>query len=1069
MAEDNEARGPSQAGPESLVRGALRRPITVMVAVAAVVFLAAFALLRTLKRDILPDLGLPAIYVAQPYGGMSPAQMEGFLTYYYEYHFFYINGIESIESQNIQGVSLMKLKFHPGTDMSAAMAETVSQVDRSKAFMPPGTVPPFILRFDAGNVPVGYLAFESPSRNLGELQDLALNRVRPMFASLAGVSSPPPFGASLRTILVNLKPDKLRLYHISPDQLAKAIALSNAVTPSGNILLGDKYPMVPMNSVVHGIQELLDVPVRLATFPTVFLGDVATVTDGADLQSGYALVDGKPTVYIPVTKRADASTLDVVDEVKASMAKFQQLLPEDTKVKFVFDQSVYVREAIKTVISEGALGAVLTGLMVLLFLGDPRSALIVVANIPFALLGACVGLWLTGQTINLMTLGGLALAVGILVDEATVTIENIHSHMERGEGLAHASLRATEETTLPRFLNMICILAVFIPSFVMQGAARALFIPLALAVGFSMVFSYFLSTTFVPVMSVWTLKEEKGHGGPLDRILGAVRTVYAAVLERLMPLKKTLVACYIVVMLGLLALMLGRMGREIFPRFNTNQFVIRLRAPAGTYFTKTAEIAKQALDIIDREAGGLRISVGYAGLQSPDFAINNIYQWSSGYEEARLTVEMLKSPKEGIGEFEERLRGKLRSGLPDVRVSFAPADLMGQVMNMGAAAPIEVAASGPDYQKDTAYAQKIKEALDRIGTLRDVQIEQDVETPAVRVTVDRRKAGVLGATVRSLGDALTSATSSSRYVLPIFWEDEAHGVGYQIQAEVPLNKMTSISDIKNIGVDTTFHASIPLERLASVISTTTVGEFDRYNMQRMVSVTANVYQEDLGHAAKKVEAALKALEPERPRGVFVSVRGQVPPMENMFSGLAVGLGMAIVVIFLLMGANFQSMKVAFVIMTSVPAVLCGAAALLMAMGSTLNIQSFMGTIMSVGVAIANAIILVSFAEQYRLAGERPAQAALHAAQSRLRPILMTAGAMIAGMVPMASGLEESAKAMAPLAQAVIGGLTLATLATLAVLPLAYAAFQTAGPGETGSLDPDDPHGRHYEKEKEGRP
>jgi multidrug efflux pump subunit AcrB len=1034
-----------------------------MVAVAALVFMATVSLLR-MKRDILPNLGLPSIYVAQPYGGMSPAQMEGFLTYYYEYHFFYINGIESIESKNIQGVALIKLNFHPGTDMPTALAETVNYVDRSRAFMPPGTVPPFVMRFDAGNVPVGYLAFTSPSRPLGELQDLALTRVRPMFASLPGVSSPPPFGASLRTILVNLNPEKLRLFHVSPDQVAQAIAQSNNVTPAGNILLGDKYPLVPMNSVVGDIQQLKDVPIRLATTPTVFLGDVATVSDGTDIPSGNALVDGKPTIYIPVTKQADASTLTVVNEVKESLSKFQEVLPEDIKVKFVFDQSVYVREAIKTVMSEGALGAVLTGMMVLLFLGDLRSAAIVVANIPFALLGASIGLWLTGQTINLMTLGGLALAVGILVDEATVTIENIHSHIERGTHLAHAALRATEETTLPRFLNMLCILAVFIPSFFMSGAPRALFIPLSLAVGFSMVFSYFLSTTFVPVMSVWTFKEKKHHGGPLDGMLGSLRKFYVARLGRLLAFKKTVVACYLVVMVGLLALMLSFMGREIFPRVNTNQFIIRLRGPAGTYFTKTAETAKKALDIIGREAGGLRISVGYAGIQPPDFAINTIYLWSSGYEEARLTVEMNRSPKEGIGNFEERLRQKLHAEMPDVNVSFAPADLIGEVMNMGAAAPIEVAASGPDYENDVAYAQKIQKALSGIANLRDVQIEQDVLTPSVAVTVDRRKAGVLGATVKSVGDALTSATSSSRYVLPIFWEDRAHGVGYQIQAEVPLKAMHTIADIKKIGVDTIFHASIPLERFATIIATTTVGEYDHYNMQRMVTVTANVHQEDLGHAAKKVEAALRKLAPEKPRGVFVALRGQVPPMENMFRGLLIGLAVAVGVIFLLMAANFQSMKVALVIMTSVPAVLCGAAAALMIMGSTLNIQSFMGTIMSVGVGIANAIILVSFAEKHRLEGDRAPQAALRAAESRLRPILMTACAMIAGMIPMASGLEESAKAMAPLAQAVIGGLTLATLATLLILPMAYAAFQTAEPKATGSLDPDDLHGTHYEKE-----
>lgn len=1058
MPEEHAKLASSQDHSESLVRGALRRPITVIVTVAAVIFLAAASLLR-MKRDILPNLEMPSIYVAQPYGGMSPAQMEGFLTYYYEYHFFYINGIASIESKNIQGVALIKLDFHPGTDMSTALTETVNYVDRARAFMPPGTLPPFVMRFDAGDVPVGYLTFTSPpSLTLGALQDLALTRVRPMFASLPGVSSPPPFGASLRTILVDLDPQKISLFHVSADQVAQAIARSNIVTPAGNILLAGKYPLVSMNSVVGDIQQLKDVPLRLATSPTVFLGDVATVTDGSDISSGYALVDGKPTIYIPVTKQADASTLTVVDEVKENLAKFQEVLPKSVKVKFVFDQSVYVRAAITTVMSEGALGAVLTGMMVLLFLGDWRSAAIVVANIPLALLGASIGLSLTGQTINLMTLGGLALAVGILVDEATVTIENIHAHMEAGEDLGHAALRATEETTLPRFLNMLSILAVFIPSFFMSGAPRALFIPLSLAVGFSMVISYFLSTTFVPVMSVWTLKKQKHGGGPLDGLLGSLKTFYAARLTRLLPFKKSLVAVYLVVMVGLLVLMLAFMGREIFPRVNTNQFILRLRGPAGTYFTETAETAKKALDIVRREAGGLRLSVGYAGIQPPDFAINTIYLWSSGYEEARLTVELEHSPKEGIGNFEERLRQKFKTEMPGVRISFAPADLIGEVMNMGAAAPIEVAASGPDYGNDAAYARKILKALSAIPSLRDVQIEQDVKTPSISVTVDRRKAGILGATVQSAGDALTSATSSSRYVLPIFWEDQAHGVGYQIQAEVPLKKMNSISDIKTIGVDTLFHASIPLERFATVVATTTVGEYDHYNMQRMVTVTANIHQQDLGHAAQAVEAALKKIVKEKPRGVFVALRGEVPPMENMFKGLVLGLAAAVGVIFLLMAANFQSLPVALVVMTSVPAVLCGAAAALTIMGSTLNIQSFMGTIMSVGVGIANAIILVSFAEKHRLEGDPAPQAALRAAESRLRPILMTACAMIAGMIPMASGLEESAKAMAPLAQAVIGGLTLATLATLVVLPLAYAAFQTAAPKATGSLDPDDPAG-----------
>jgi multidrug efflux pump subunit AcrB len=482
---------------------ALRRPLSVVVLVIAVALAAGVAIQR-MSRDIFPALGVPTIYVAQPFGGMDPAQMEGYLTYRYEYHFLYIAGISHVESKSIQGASIMKLQFHPGTDMAQALSEVIAYVNRSRAFMPPGTPAPFVTRFDAGNVAVGYLVFstDNPNRTLGEMQDQALNRVRPAFSTLPGVSAPPPFGGSSRGIIVNVNPERMRAYGLSPDEIVKALAEANPISPSGNMNLGDKYPIVEMNSIVKNPKNLEAVPLRRTENGAVFVRDVATISDGADVTTGHALANGLRTVYLPVTKRGDASTLAVVELVKQNIPEFQKILPDDMKVSYVFDQSPVVNRSIKDVLKEGGLGALLTGLMVLLFLRDWRSAFIVVINIPLSLLAAVFALWISGQSIHLMTLGGLALAIGILVDESTVAVENIHAHLARGVSLSRAALDGTRETALPRLLAMLCILAVFIPAFFMVGAAKALFVPMALAVGFAMIASYLLSSTLVPVLSV---------------------------------------------------------------------------------------------------------------------------------------------------------------------------------------------------------------------------------------------------------------------------------------------------------------------------------------------------------------------------------------------------------------------------------------------------------------------------------------------------------------------------------------------------------------------------------------
>jgi multidrug efflux pump subunit AcrB len=1041
----------------NLVSFALRRPVTVLVITIAMVLAGVLAISRV-PRDIFPDLGVPVLYVAQPYGAMDPAQMEGFLVNYYEYHFLYVNGIEHVESKSIQGAALIKLQFHPGTDMSRAMAETVSYVNRARAFMPPGTVPPFVMRFDAGSVPVGNLVFSSddPKLSLKDLQDAALFRVRPLFATLPGVSAPPPFGGSPRAIVVRADPDRLRAYNMSPDEIVAAITKGNSISPSGNVRFGDTMPMVPVNSTISDVKRLGDVAIRADGTRTIFVRDVGTVEDSADIQTGYAIVNGRRTVYIPVTKRADASTLTVVGLVKENLAKFQAVLPPGVKVSYQFDQSPYVTRAIRGLSEEGVLGAVLTGLMVLLFLRDWRSAIVVVLNIPLALLAAMVALAMTGQTVNLMTLGGLALAVGILVDEATVTIENVHAHLARGRTLNDSALDATAETTVPRLLAMLCILAVFIPAFFMQGAARNLFVPLALAVGFSMIASYLLSSTLVPVLAVWMLRTQHNvkekHQTSFDRL----RERYHLFLARMLAWRWVVVPIYLVVA-ALIILIVGRsLGREIFPIVDAGQFQLRLRAPGGTRLEATEKLAVKTLDVIAREVGpeNVDITLGYVGVQNPAYPINTIYLWTGGSSEAVLQVQLKPSAKVRITELQERLRKVLPQEYPGIRLSFEPSDIASRVMSFGALTPIEVAVSGPNFADNRAFAQKVQGELAKIPTLRDLNFQQELDYPAVKVEIDRQTAGMMGVTAEQIGRSLTEATSSSRFTTANFFADPKSGVGYQVQVEIPQQRMNSLEEVKNIPVGRSQDASIELRNVADVTEGTVLGEYDRYNMQRMLTLGANVSGEDLGSAAERVADALKRVGAP-PQGVNVALRGQIVPMQEMFHGLQTGLLTAVVVVFLLLAANFQSFRLPLAVILTLPAVVAGVAIALLITRTTLNIQSFMGAIMAIGVAVANAILLITFAERGRIEGASVIAAAAEGASSRLRPILMTSFAMIAGMVPMAIGLGEGGSQTAPLGRAVIGGLIGATLATLGILPSIFAMLQRATTPKSASLHPAD--------------
>jgi multidrug efflux pump subunit AcrB len=1046
----------------NLVSFALRRPTSLLMTIVAAALLGFLAIDR-MARDIFPDLGVPVLYVAQPYGGMDPAQMEGFIVSYYEYHFLFVTGIEHVESKSIQGVGLIKLQFHPGTNMAQAVAETVSYVDRARAFMPTGTLPPFVMRFDGGSVPVGDLVFSSNTKTVAELQDAALFKVRPLFATLPGVSAPPPFGSSQRTIVINADPGKLRAYNMSPDEVVQALSAGNTINPSGNVGIGDLLPMVPINSVVSDFKELNNIPIRSQGTRTIFIRDIGSVEDGADIQTGYALVNGHRTVYIPITKRADASTLAVVQAIKANLPRFQSVLPDDIQISYQFDQSPYVTRAIGGLFFEGALGVVLTGLMILLFLRDWRSALVVALNIPLAILASVTALWVSGQTINIMTLGGLALAVGILVDEATVTIENIHTHLAHGRSLARAASEATAETTLPRFMAMLCILAVFIPAFFMTGAAHNLFVPLALAVGFSMVASYLLSSTFVPILSIWVLRMASAHGQPQETFLDRLRAKYERLAHSIMKRRRIVVFSYLVISGAIILLVGGALGTEIFPLVDTGQFQLHLRAPAGTRIERTEQIALQTLDAIKREVGSdnVEISLGFVGTQPPNYPINTIYLWSSGSEEAVLQVQLKRGTAIRVEDLKERLRQKLAQEMPGVRFSFEPSDIVSRVMSFGAPTPIEVAVSGPNLADSRQYAEKLRGFLAQVPTLRDLAFEQELDYPTVKVNVNRERAGVLGVTAADVAKSVVAGTSSSRYTSANYWADPKSGIGYQVQVEIPELQMNSLEEVKNLPIARRTAQQIDLRNVASVTDGTALGEYDRYNMQRMLTLSANISGEDVGHAAARVQQAIRdAGKP--PDRVQVTVRGQVQPMAEMFRGLSTGLLMAIGVILLLLTANFQSFRLSLAVLLTIPAVIAGVAIVLWLTRTTLNIQSFMGVIMAIGVAVANAILLVTFAERSRAEGREPWEAAIEGARSRLRPILMTSFAMIAGMIPMALGLSEGGEQTAPLGRAVIGGLIGATCSTLIVLPAIFATLQSRHARISASLDPDDPSSPYYE-------
>lgn len=1067
-----------------LIRFALRKPITILVLVAGLFFFGLNAI-RSIKIDIFPDLNLPVIYVSHPYGGYTPTQMESYFGKQYVNLLLYVSGVKSIETRNIQGLTLIKLSFYEGTNMAQAAAEVSAYTNRAQAIFPPGSQPPFILRFDASTLPVGQLVLTSPKRTNNELLDLANVYVRSSFTSVPGLVSPAPFGGNTRTVVIKVDPSLLRSHNLTPDQIVTSIRENNLNSPAGNVRIGDYNYLTPANTSIKNVKDFGDIPLYRNNIQTVFLKDVATVEDGADITSSYALVNGKRSVYLPITKSADASTWEVVQNLKKAIPRFQALLPEDVQLSYVFDQSTYVINAVKSLAEEGAIGAILTGLMVLLFLGDRRGALIVILTIPASIVSGILFLKLFGQTINIMTLSGLSLAIGILVDESTVTIENIHQHFAMGKPKALAIWDACQEIAFPKLLILFCILAVFAPAFTMTGIPGALFLPLALAIGFSMITSYFLAQTFVPIMANWLMKndhEKPGFSHDDDHVhelkeeaarhaledhgkdetkFDKFRHWFMRWMDSMLPKSKWIVSIYIIAAVGLAGLMFTVIGRDVLPKVESGTFQMRLRLPDGTRLERTEAATIEALKILTRVVGKDKIAVtsAFVGQHPSQFSTSPIYLFMAGPQEAVVQAALTEEYEGTLDELKEKLRHELKKSIPNIKISFEPIDLTDKILSQGSPTPIEVAITSKNKKQNVVYAYKVLSELKKIKYLRDVQIAQSFKYPSINIDIDRARAAQLGLGVGEISRSLTASTSSSRFTEKNVWLDEKVGLSYNVQVQVPEYQMASINDIKEIPVTANQRRPV-LADVATIKMDTTYGENDNIGAIPTLSVTANLNEKDLGTALGDVKKVIKNLG-EMPRGLTIEPRGLGQTLDDTLGSLQTGLMVAIIVIFLMLTANFQSFKVSLVVLSTVPAVILGSLLLVWGTGATLNLQSYMGMIMSVGVAISNSVLLITNAEELRMLNGDALKSAREAVALRLRPILMTSLAMIVGMIPMASGLGEGGDQTSPLGRAVIGGLLFSTFASLIILPLVFAWVQKGTTIQSVSLDPEDEESKFF--------
>ncbi len=1060
-----------------IVRIALARPLTFIVMAILIAVVGVLAAIRT-PVDIFPDIKVPVIATAWQYAGLSPDEMSGrIITPFERVLTTTVNDIDHIESQSLPGIGVVKIYFQPGADIRTATAQVTSVSQTVLKQLPPGITPPLVLNYSASTVPIVQLALSGKGLSEGQMFDLASNQVRPGLVTVPGAAIPYPSGGRQRQIQIDLDPDALQSKGLSAQDVGNAIAAQNQINPAGFAKIGGFQYSVRLNNAPGSIEELNSIPVKVVGGATIYMRDVAHVRDGSAPQTNVVHVDGARSVIMTVLKNGATSTLAIVQGIKDALPKIQETLPKTLKIVPIGDQSLFVRAAVEGVVKEGAIAAALTSLMILLFLGSWRSTVIIAISIPLAILSAIIGLAVTGNTLNTMTLGGLSLAVGILVDDATVTIENINWHLEQGKPVHRAILDGAAQIVTPAFVSLLCICIVFVPMFFLPGVAGFLFVPLALAVVFAMIASFVLSRTLVPTMAMYLLKPHGASGDHDEHSAGApgsrnplvrfqrgfevrferIRAGYGGLLERVLAAPKGFVIGFLAVVLLSFGLV-PFLGQNFFPSVDAGQIAMHVRAPVGSRIEETSaefdRIQRRIRQIIP--ADELVSVVDNIGL--PVSSINTTYNNSGtvGPQDGDVLIQLSEGHRP-TEEYVRQLREQLPRDFPGSTFSFLPADITSQILNFGAPAPIDIQVTGKDASANAAYAQKIMRRITRIPGLADARIQQSARYPQLNVAIDRSRIGQYGLTERDVTTSVASSLAGTAQTAPVFFLNPENGVSYPVVAQAPEYRIGSMTDLSSIPVTGSDGRSQVLGGLGTIVRTNAPAVVSHYNIAPVIDIFATPAGRDLGAVASDIRQVLDELKAEAPKGATVTLRGQYATMNNAFSGLGYGLLGAIVLIYLLIVVNFQSWLDPFVIVTALPGALAGIIWILFITGTTLSVPALTGAIMCMGVATANAILVVSFARE-RLAelGDATA-AALEAGLTRFRPVLMTALAMIIGMLPMALGLGEGGEQNAPLGRAVIGGLLVATFATLLFVPVIFSLAHrrrgtTAPPREATQLE-----------------
>ena len=1071
-----------------IVRLALRRPYTFTVMAILIVLMGVVTITR-MATDIFPKIDIPVVSVIWSFPGVAPEEMEKrFVTVTERAMTTTVNDIEHIESQSYNGVSVIKVFFHEGAKVEAGVAQVTSITQTLLRILPPGTTPPLILQYSASNVPILQLGLTSKTLSEQQLYDLGLNFIRTQLATVQGAQVPLPYGGKSRQVMVDIDPQKLFGKGLSPADVSNALNAQNVILPAGTQKIGDREYNVRLNSSPELLQALNDLPIKQVNNAMVYIRDVAHVRDGFAVQTNIVAQNRVRSALLTVLKSASASTLDIISRVKAALPRIKATLPPELDITQLFDQSIFVRAAINGVVKEGVIAACLTALMILLFLGSWRSTLVVATSIPLSILCSVIVLSALGQTLNLMTLGGLALAVGILVDDATVEIENIHRNLAMKKPMVRAILDGASQIAVPAFVSTLCICIVFVPIFFLSGTARFLFQPLAMAVIFAMLASYLLSRTVVPTMVRFLLREHldeidtslaqsvEGSDGGEEKIanrsrenptaprlsgLGQIFGFLSWIHEKFNHVFEKFRARYVNALRWCLEhrrLVFGAMGamvlvsvalvpflgRDFFPAVDAGQFRLHVRAPAGTRLESTQERFFQVGNAIREVIPPNEIQNVLDNIGLPTSGINLAFGDSSTISSADGEILVALNPNhKPTAQYVRILREKLHRDFPDMEFFFSAPDIVGQILNFGIPAPIDIQITGRD-PKGYDIANEIKTRVAQIPGAVDTHVHQLVHGPDLRVNVNRTRAEQIGLTQSNVAQTMLISLSSSGQTAPNYWLNFQNGVNYQVAVQTPQYKMDTLQDLKNTPV---VAPNLPRPELLGNLATVERREspviVNHYNVQPVFDVLANVQGRDLGGVADGVAKVVDSFKSKLPRGTFLSIRGQVQSMNSSFAGLGAGLIFAIVLVYFLMAVNFQSWTDPFIIIMALPGALCGIIWMLFITGTTLNVPSLMGAIMAIGVATANSILVVTFANDERCAHENKNafDAALAAGFTRLRPVIMTALAMIIGMLPMSLGLGEGGEQNAPLGRAVIGGLLVATVTTLFFVPVVYSLLR----------------------------